>query len=92
MRLHAAALRSMFKSALDYHLVVESTFARLVKGPVSGDGPARPARRADGSAFTATTYTFLARQVRDAWLACSRRPPGSGPYVRGPNRTGEPRQ
>jgi len=60
VRLHAAALRSMFKSTLDYHLVVESTFARLVKGPVSGDGPARPARRADGSAFTATTYTFLA--------------------------------
>ena len=59
VRLHAAALRSMFKSTLDYHLVVESTFARLVKGPVSGDGPARPARRADGSAFTATTYTFL---------------------------------
>lgn len=59
VRLHAAALRSMFKSTLDYHLVVESTFARLVKGPVSGDGPARPARRADGTAFTATTYTFL---------------------------------
>lgn len=59
VRLHAAALRSMFKSTLDYHLVVEPTFARLVKGPVSSDGPARPARRPDGQAFTATTYTLL---------------------------------
>ena len=59
VRLHAAALRSMFKSTLDYHLVVEPTFARLVKGPVSSDGPARPARRPDGQAFTPTTYTLL---------------------------------
>ncbi len=59
VRLHAAALRSMFKSTLDYHLVVEPTFARLVKGPVSSDGPARPARRPDGQAFTPATYTLL---------------------------------
>lgn len=59
VRLHAAALRSMFKSTLDYHLVVEPTFARLVKGPVSSDGPARPARRPDGQAFTPMTYTLL---------------------------------
>jgi uncharacterized protein (TIGR02678 family) len=59
VRLHAPALRSMFKSTLDYHLVVESTFARLVKGPVSTDGPARPARRPDNTAFTPMTYTLL---------------------------------
>ena len=59
VRLHAPALRSMFKSTLDYHLVVESTFARLVKGPVSPDAPARPARRADNAAFTPMTYTLL---------------------------------
>jgi uncharacterized protein (TIGR02678 family) len=59
VRLHAAALRSMFKSTLDYHLVVEPTFARLVKGPLSSDGPVRPARRPDGLAFTPTTYTLL---------------------------------
>jgi len=59
VRLHAPALRSMFKSTLDYHLVVESTFARLVKGPVSPDAPARPARRPDDTAFTPMTYTLL---------------------------------
>ncbi|GLW33308.1 TIGR02678 family protein [Actinoplanes regularis] len=59
VRLHAAALRSMFKTVLDYHLVVEPTFARLIKGAVSNDGPARPARRPDGLAFTPTTYTLL---------------------------------
>src|SRR5256886_8268154 len=60
VRLHAPALRSTFKTVLGYHLVVESTFARLVKGPVSPDGPARPARRPDNSTFTPTTYTHLA--------------------------------
>jgi uncharacterized protein (TIGR02678 family) len=49
----------MFKSTLDYHLVIESTFARLVKGPVSPDAPPRPARRADNTAFTPMTYTLL---------------------------------
>jgi hypothetical protein len=66
VRLHAAALRSMFKSTLDYHLVVESTFARLVKGPVSSDGPARPARRADGTAFSARPCSYPARGIRSS--------------------------
>jgi uncharacterized protein (TIGR02678 family) len=60
VRLHAPALRSMFKTALGYSLIVESTFARLIKGPVSPDGPARPARRPDNSTFTPATYTHLA--------------------------------
>jgi len=60
VRLHAPALRSMFKAVLGYHLIVESTFARLVKGPVSPDGPARPARRPDNGTFTPATYTHLA--------------------------------
>ncbi len=60
VRLHAPALRSTFKTLVGYHLVVESTFARLVKGPVSEDGPARPARRTDNSTFTPVTYTHLA--------------------------------
>jgi uncharacterized protein (TIGR02678 family) len=60
VRLHAPALRSMFKTVLGYNLVVESTFARLTKGPVSVDAPARPARRPDNSAFTTATYTHLA--------------------------------
>jgi uncharacterized protein (TIGR02678 family) len=60
VRLHAPALRTMFKTLLGYGLVIESTFARLIKGPVSPDGPARPGRRADNSTFTPTTYTHLA--------------------------------
>ncbi|MCW6003498.1 TIGR02678 family protein [Micromonospora sp. CPCC 205371] len=60
VRLHAPALRGMFKTMLGYNLLVESTFARLTKGPVSPDGPARPARRPDNSTFTPATYTHLA--------------------------------
>jgi uncharacterized protein (TIGR02678 family) len=60
VRLHAPALRSTFKTVLGYHLIVESTFARLVKGPVSPDGPPRPARRPDNTAFTPASYTHLA--------------------------------
>src|SRR5262249_21241311 len=60
VRLHAPALRGTFKTVLGYSLIVESTFARLVKGPVSADGPARPARRPDSSTFTPVIYTHLA--------------------------------
>jgi uncharacterized protein (TIGR02678 family) len=60
VRLHAPALRGTFKTVLGYGLIVESTFARLIKGPVSPDGPARPARRPDNSTFTPVTYTYLA--------------------------------
>src|SRR5207253_439763 len=60
VRLHAPALRSAFKSLLGYSLTVESSFARLTKGPVSVDGPARPARRPDNTTFTSATYTHLA--------------------------------
>jgi len=52
VRLHAPALRSMFKMLLGYNLVVEASFARLSKGPVTADAPARPARRHDSSGFT----------------------------------------
>ena len=60
VRLQAPALRTTFKTLLGYSLVVESTFARLIKGPVSPEGPARPARRPDNSTFTPATYTHLA--------------------------------
>jgi uncharacterized protein (TIGR02678 family) len=60
VRLHAPALRSMFKTVLGYNLVVEASFARLFKGAVTIDAPARPARRNDGSGFTPVTYTHLA--------------------------------
>src|SRR5262249_26608964 len=48
-------------SQLGYALIVESTFARLVKAPLPASAPVRPARRAtDDSPFTAATYVHLA--------------------------------
>ena len=65
VRRHAPALKSMFASQLGYALIVESTFARLVKAPLTASAPVRPARRAAGdSPFTATSYVHLA-------LACA---------------------
>ena len=65
VRRHSAALKSMFASQLGYALIVESTFARLVKAPLPAIAPVRPARRAtDDSPFTAATYVHLA-------LACA---------------------
>jgi hypothetical protein len=49
VRLHAAALRSMFESTLDYHLVVESTFARLPTGQVSATRTGALPYRSGGS-------------------------------------------
>ncbi|MHB1430774.1 MAG: TIGR02678 family protein [Streptosporangiaceae bacterium] len=65
IRRHAAALKSMFATQLGYALVVESTFARLVKAPLPASAPVRAARRGTGDAtFTARTYVLLA-------LACA---------------------
>jgi hypothetical protein len=47
VRRHGPALRAMFATQLGYTLVVESTFARLLKAPPEPAFPARPARRAD---------------------------------------------
>jgi uncharacterized protein (TIGR02678 family) len=60
VRRHAAALKSTFATLLGYTLVVESSFARLLKAPLSADAPTRAARRADGQEFTPRTYTYLA--------------------------------
>jgi uncharacterized protein (TIGR02678 family) len=61
VRRHASALKSMFATQLGYALVVESTFARLVKAPLPVSAPVRPARRpTDGAAFTPNTYVHLA--------------------------------
>jgi uncharacterized protein (TIGR02678 family) len=75
VRLHAPALRSMFKTVLGYHLTVESTFARLTKGPVTPDAPARPARRPDSATFTPTSYTHL------ALLCAALLAPGAGEQI-----------
>ena len=61
VRRHTAALKSMFATQLGYALVVEASFARLIKSPLPVTAPSRPARRqTDESAFGATTYTHLA--------------------------------
>jgi uncharacterized protein (TIGR02678 family) len=60
VRRHASALKSLFATVLGYPLVVEASFARLVKAPLSEDAPARAARRTSGSEFTARVYAYLA--------------------------------
>jgi uncharacterized protein (TIGR02678 family) len=61
VRRHATALKSMFASQLGYALIVESSFARLVKAPLPASAPVRPARRqTDDSPFTAVTYVHFA--------------------------------
>jgi uncharacterized protein (TIGR02678 family) len=60
VRRHGSALQGMFLTVLGYRLITESSFARLMKTPVSSDGPVRPAKRASGNEFTARTYTYLA--------------------------------
>src|SRR3954468_787711 len=51
VRRHAAALSGMFSTLLGYRLVVEASFARLIKAPLSADAPPRPARRSSGGEF-----------------------------------------
>ena len=61
VRRHAAALKSMFTGQLGYALIVESSFARLVKAPLPVSAPVRPARRvSDNSPFAPATYVHLA--------------------------------
>lgn len=60
VRRHKVALQQMFQALLGYPLVVERTFARLVKAVPPVDAPARGARRANGADFTPRTYTYLA--------------------------------
>ena len=60
VRRHSPALKGMFATALGYPLVVEASFARLVKAPLSEDAPARGARRTSGSEFTPRVYAYLA--------------------------------
>lgn len=60
VRRHAAALKQMFAATLGYQLIVESTFARLIKPPLSQDTAARPALRTTGQPFLPRTYAYLA--------------------------------
>jgi uncharacterized protein (TIGR02678 family) len=61
VRRHAQALQSLFSTQLGYALIVESSFARLVKAPLPQEAPVRPARRpSDGTPFTPGTYVHLA--------------------------------
>lgn len=60
IRRHAPQLKRTFATTLGYQLVVESTFARLLKTPLSQDTVVRPALAHNGRPFTPRTYTCLA--------------------------------
>lgn len=58
IRRHSAALRAAFATQLGCALVVEASFARLVKAPVPDSAPSRPLRRGD-SELAPRTYAYL---------------------------------
>ena len=58
VRRHGAALRQAFATQLGCTLVVEPSFARLVKAPPADGAPARPLRRGD-QPLTPRTYAYL---------------------------------
>ncbi len=58
VRRHATPLRQVFSTQLGCSLVVEASFARLVKEPPAPAAPSRPLRRGD-QAFTPRTYAYL---------------------------------
>lgn len=60
VRRQARPLKAMFASTTGYQLVVESTFARLHKGPLDQDTASRPVRRATAGHFAPRTYAYLA--------------------------------
>jgi uncharacterized protein (TIGR02678 family) len=60
VRRHASQLKRMFTATLGYQLVVEPTFARLLKTPLSPDTAVRPARTHTDKPFTPRTYMYLA--------------------------------
>ncbi|MFI2473501.1 TIGR02678 family protein [Nocardia xishanensis] len=75
IRRHATALRAMFNTQLGYHLIVESSFARLVKTPPEPAAPTRILARRSGVPFGAPTYTLIA-------LACAALlAPGAGEQI-----------
>lgn len=75
VRRHSAALRSTFSQLLSYHLIVETSFARLVKTPPSPDSPLRPVQRGDSPPFTPQTYALFS-------LSCAALlTPGTGEWL-----------
>jgi uncharacterized protein (TIGR02678 family) len=60
VRRHRVALLQMFQTMLGYPLVVEPSFARLVKAVPPEDVPSRGAHRSNGTAFSPRDYTYLA--------------------------------
>ena len=60
VRRHKIALRQTFQTLLGYPLVIEPSFARLVKAVPPSDVPSRGARRSNGVEFTPRAYTYLA--------------------------------
>jgi uncharacterized protein (TIGR02678 family) len=59
VRAHADTLRDMFARTLGYRLIVEASFARLVKAGL-GPGAGRPLRTSTDRPFTPRMYAYLA--------------------------------
>ncbi|MGY4102614.1 TIGR02678 family protein [Nocardia sp. R16R-3T] len=59
IRKHAVALRKLFATNVGYHLVVESSFARLAKLPPEHSATERVVYRRNGTPFGARGYTLL---------------------------------
>ncbi|MFJ2651884.1 TIGR02678 family protein [Streptomyces sp. NPDC087420] len=59
VRRHSASLRSVFSKMLGYPLIVESSFARLVKTPLDSQAPVRTVRLGDGPVFGPQTYALF---------------------------------
>ncbi|WP_067862733.1 TIGR02678 family protein [Nocardia shimofusensis] len=60
IRRHTTVLRTMFSTHLGYHLIVEPSFARLVKTPPEPTAPTRTLTRRSGMPLDARTYTLVA--------------------------------
>jgi uncharacterized protein (TIGR02678 family) len=60
VRRHAKALKQLFFSRFGYNLIVETSFARLVKAGLDAGMPPRAALRSTEQHFTPRHYTYLA--------------------------------
>lgn len=59
VRRHAPSLRTVFARLLGYPLIVESSFARLVKTPLSRTSPLRAVHDGGGAKFGPQTYALF---------------------------------
>lgn len=56
VRRHAVELKAMFSKTLGYRLVVDTSFARLMKNPTAAGTPSRPERTTSGAPVNPRVY------------------------------------